>query len=185
MNEATTDLPAAPQTLQDLLDREAIRDCLHRYCRGIDRVDEACLRSVYWPDATDRHGPYQGTATGFIEWALDKLKDAPRGVHMLSNILIDLRGEVAGVESYFHALQVDRDAQGGLRENTLVGRYVDRFEKRGGQWRIAQRTVVYDWIGQQAMAEKSDEQAFGVRQPNGARQPADPLYAMLKGLPAR
>ena len=96
---------------------------------------------------------------------------------MLSNILIDLRVQVAGVESYFHALQVDRDPQGGLRKNTLVGRYVDRFEKRGGQWRIAQRTVVYDWIRQQAMTGQSDEQAFGVRQPKGARQPADPLYA--------
>ena len=119
---STHHLPAPAQTLQNLLDREAIRDCLHRYCRGIDRVDEACLRSVYWPDATDRHGPYQGTASGFIEWALDKLKDAPRGVHLLYNILIDLRGEVAGVESYFQALQGDRDAQGQPRESLLVGR---------------------------------------------------------------
>jgi hypothetical protein len=179
---STHDLPAPAQTLQNLLDREAIRDCLHRYCRGIDRVDEACLRSVYWPDATDRHGPYQGTASGFIEWALDKLKDAPRGVHLLSNILIDLRGEVAGVESYFQALQGDRDAQGQPRESLLVGRYVDRFEKRGGEWRIAQRTVVYDWIRQQPMSGESDEARFGVRQPNGARQPADALYAMLAGL---
>jgi len=179
---STHDLPAPAQTLQNLLDREAIRDCLHRYCRGIDRVDEACLRSVYWPDATDRHGPYQGTASGFIEWALDKLKDAPRGVHLLSNILIDLRGEVAGVESYFQALQGDRDAQGQPRESLLVGRYVDRFEKRGGEWRIAQRTVVYDWIRQQPMSGESDEARFGVRQPNGGRQPADALYAMLAGL---
>ena len=179
---STHDLPAPAQTLQNLLDREAIRDCLHRYCRGIDRVDEACLRSVYWPDATDRHGPYQGTASGFIEWALDKLKDAPRGVHLLSNILIDLRGEVAGVESYFQALQGDRDAQGQPRESLLVGRYVDRFEKRGGEWRIAQRTVVYDWIRQQPMSGESDELRFGVRQPNGARKPSDALYAMLAGL---
>ena len=175
-------LPANAQTLQDLLDREAIRDCLHRYCRGVDRMDEACLRSVYWPDGTDRHGPYQGSASGFVDWALDKLKNAPRGVHMLSNILIDLRGDVAGVESYFHALQADMDAQGQPRQSMLVGRYVDRFEKRQGEWRIAQRTVVYDWIDQQAMGGGSDAQRFGVRQPNGARQPHDPLYAMLSGL---
>lgn len=176
------ELPANAHTLQDLLDREAIRDCLHRYCRGIDRMDEACLRSVYWPDATDRHGPYQGTASGFIEWALDKLKDAPRGVHLLSNILIDLRGEVAGVESYFQALQGDRDANSQPRESMLVGRYVDRFEKRAGEWRIAQRTVVYDWIRQQPMSGENDEARFGVRQPNGARKPLDALYAMLAGL---
>ncbi len=182
MTSATHTLPAAAHSLQDLLDREAIRDCLHRYCRGIDRMDEACLRSVYWPDATDRHGPYQGTASGFVEWALEKLKDAPRGVHMLSNIQIDLRGEVAGVESYFHALQADKDEAGKPRETMLLGRYVDRFEKRQGEWRIATRTVVYDWIRQQPMTAQSDAQRFGVRQPNGARQPHDPLYDMLAGL---
>lgn len=175
-------LAANAHKLQDLLDREAIRDCLHRYCRGIDRRDEACLRSVYWPDGTDRHGPYQGSATGFVEWALDKLQGAPRGVHMLSNILIDLRGDVAGVESYFHALQADRDESGQARETMLTGRYVDRFEKRAGEWRIAQRTVVYDWIRQQPLSGESDEQRFGVRQPNGAQHPQDPLYAMLAGL---
>lgn len=182
MTDAHNALPAPARTLQDMLDREAIRDCLHRYCRGIDRRDEACLRSVYWPDGTDRHGPYQGSASGFVEWALDKLQGGPRGVHMLSNILIDLRGEVAGVESYFHALQADLDAQGQPRESMLVGRYIDRFEKRGGEWRIAQRTVVYDWIRQQPMSADSDAQRFGVRQPNGAQQPHDALYTMLAAL---
>jgi hypothetical protein len=180
MDEKT--LPAHASCLEQLLDREAIRDCLHRYCRGIDRLDEACLRSVYWPDATDRHGPYQGSATGFVEWALDKLKTSGRMVHMISNILIDLRGDVAGVESYFHALQADRDAQGNPQETMLCGRYVDRFEKREGHWRIAQRTVVYDWMRQQAMSDQDDPRFFGVRQPQGARKPVDPLYDMLAQL---
>ena len=29
-----------------LLDREAIRECIFRYCRGIDRQDEQALRSA-------------------------------------------------------------------------------------------------------------------------------------------
>ena len=43
---------SAPNTieLQDLVAREAIRDCLYRYCRGIDRADAEMLRSAYWPD---------------------------------------------------------------------------------------------------------------------------------------
>jgi hypothetical protein len=28
---------------------------------------------------------------------------------------------------------------------TAGGRYVDRFERRAGQWKIAERTVVVDW----------------------------------------
>ena len=125
------------------------------------------------------------SASGFIEMALVKLRNAGRMVHQISNILIELRGSVAAVESSFLAFQQDLDAQGQPVQTLLLGRYVDRFEQREGQWRVAARTVVYDWIRQQAMTGQSDEQAFGVRQPNGARQPADPLYAMLKGLPAR
>ncbi|MBU2288248.1 MAG: nuclear transport factor 2 family protein, partial [Gammaproteobacteria bacterium] len=86
-------------TLQDLLDREAIRECLYRYCRGIDRADEAALRSSYWDDATDCHGAYRGSASGFIEQALAKLRRGGRRVHQISNVLIDLRGDHAAVES--------------------------------------------------------------------------------------
>lgn len=39
--------------VQELLDREAIRDCLTRYAHAVDRGDEAMLRAVYWPGATD------------------------------------------------------------------------------------------------------------------------------------
>ena len=38
--------PDCQADLHALLDREAIRDCLYRYCRGIDRADEAALRST-------------------------------------------------------------------------------------------------------------------------------------------
>lgn len=175
-------LPATAKNLQDLLDREAIRDCLHRYCRGVDRRDEACLKSVYWPEATDQHGPYQGSAEGFVNWALEKLQSAPRGVHMLSNILIDLRGNKAGVESYFHALQTEVGADDQVLECMMAGRYIDLFEKRDDEWRVAKRTVVYDWIRYSDKGELSDEQRFGVRQPNGRQQPDDTLYQMLESL---
>ena len=98
--------------LQALLDKEAIRDCLYRYCRGIDRLDETALRSAYWPDGTDNHGAYKGTAAGFVDWALQKLPGAGRMVHNIGNILIELRGSVAAVESSFLAFQQDLDAQG-------------------------------------------------------------------------
>lgn len=97
---------------QALADKDAIRECLYRYSRGIDRCDAEALRSAYWPDATDRHGPYQGSAEGFIDWALDKLPGSGRMVHLLGNIAIELRGEQAAVESYFQAFQTGTSAQG-------------------------------------------------------------------------
>jgi hypothetical protein len=133
-----------PQDLQALLDREAIRDSLYRYCRGIDRADEAALRSAYWDDATDCHGAWNGTASGFIEQALPRLRQGGRRVHQITNVLIELHGDVAAVESSFFALQVP--AHQPTLETFLCGRYVDRFERRGKEWRVAARTVVYDWL---------------------------------------
>lgn len=168
----------------ELMDREAIRECMNRYCRGIDRQDEAALRGAYWPDATDRHGPYQGSATGFIDWALKKLAaDSERSIHNITNMSITLAGTQAGVETYFLALQRDRDPQGVAREVFLAGRYVDRFEKRGGEWRIAARTVVYDWLRDLGAPGVTEAEHFGtVRQPLGSLYGSDPVYALLASL---
>lgn len=166
--------------LQELLDREAIRDCLYRYCRGVDRADEAALRGSYWPDAHDRHGAYDGPVEGFIQGALAIFKTDPRNIHHVSNILIEFAGPTeAAVETSFLALQRAPDKDGIVRQVLLCGRYCDRFEKRGEQWRVAHRTVVYDWQDEQTPPEKSEAERFGPRQPIGGQKPDDPIYALL------
>lgn len=167
-------------TLQSLLDKESIRECLYRYCRGIDRADEAWLRSAYWPDAHDCHGAYRGNVEGFFAQALPRLQAGGRGVHQITNILIDLHGARATVESSFFALQTQVSST--TQETWLCGRYLDLFEKREDQWRIADRTVVYDWIEERTRAElaQSNDSLFGKRQPVGGRAPNDPLYAFLQ-----
>ena len=177
-----------PPQLQSLMDREAIRECIFRYCRGIDRCDEAALRASYWPDATDSHGAYRGSASGFIDAALPKLREAGRMVHFVGNLSIELVGASAAVETYFLAWQRDRSgAQGSEQETFLAGRYVDRFERRhiDGQdeWRVAARVVVYDWVQPLGAAPTASEaQRFGLRTPIGARKPDDPWYALLDAL---
>lgn len=169
--------------LQDLLDREAIRDCLYRYCRGIDRADEEALSSAYWPDATDCHGAYRGSAAGFIARALPRLRAGGSRVHTISNILIELHGAVAAVESSFLALQTSASAP--THETFLCGRYVDRFEQRDGEWRVANRTVVYDWIEERTRPELVDPQTlFGMRRPKGSAAPSDPVYTLLDAVRA-
>lgn len=169
--------------LDQLLDREAIRECLFRYCRGVDRCDEAALRSAYWPDGTDSHGPYRGSASGFIDWVLERLRTSERSIHMISNLSITLHGQWAAVESYFQALQRKPDETGKSREVFLAGRYVDRFEKRAGEWRIAHRVVVYDWMRDLGTPDLQEREHFGPRQPVGSRFPHDPVYALLRGAP--
>ncbi len=170
-------------TLQALLDREAIRECVFLYCRGIDRADEAALRASYWPDATDSHGAYKGPASGFIDLALPKLLAAGRMVHHVGNLSIVLRGAQAAVETYFLAWQRDRAADGTEQETFLAGRYVDRFEKRGTEWRVADRVVVYDWQQLMGLAPAGSEtERFGPRTPIGAKRPDDPWYRLLAAL---
>ena len=171
------------EKLQQLLDREAIRDCLYRYCRGIDRVDEDALRSAYWPDATGRHGANLSSGKAFIDHTLEVLKTAGRSVHMIGNILIELRGDVAAVESYFRTTLGGRDEQGQPQETLLAGRYVDRFERRQGEWRVAERTVVYDWVRQNPMPAELLPETFGQRQPTGAHKPDDHVYTLLAQAP--
>jgi hypothetical protein len=166
-------------TLTELMDREAIRDCIYRYCRGIDRADEAALRSSYWEDAHDSHGAYVGPAEGFIRHAVEVFKRGPRNVHQVSNILIEFMGpEAAAVESYFNALQRGPDAAGVVRQVLLAGRYCDRFEKRNGAWRVARRVVIYDWVEEQTPPEADEATRFGPRRPIGSAWPDDPVYAM-------
>jgi hypothetical protein len=166
--------------LTELLDREAIRDCLYRYCRGIDRADEATLRSAYWPDAEDCHGAYDGPVEGFFQWVLAVFKTGARNIHQISNILIEFKGDSqAVVESYFNALQRGTDRKGTVRQYLLAGRYCDRMEKRDGQWRVARRIVVFDWVEEQPAPEQSEEVRFGVRRPVGGAFPNDPIYELL------
>ena len=134
------------QAAAELADREAIRDCLFRYSRGIDRADEALLASVYWPGAMDYHTGFAGTAEEFIAWSMPRLAVLEDKVHMLGNIFIRIEGEVAKVETYFWSVSV---APGDPPVQTLAcGRYLDRFEKRADEWRIAERHVAHDWFNE-------------------------------------
>lgn len=163
--------------LDQLLDREAIRDCLYRYCRGIDRADEAALRSSYWPDATDRHGATSGPVEGFFDRVKAAWARGARNVHHVGNILIEMRADgFAEVESYFLALQRGPGPDGIERQVMLSGRYCDRFARRGGEWRVLERVVVYDWVDHQTPPDGTEAERFGARQPIGAPWPADPAY---------
>jgi hypothetical protein len=166
--------------LTELMDREAIRDCLYRYCRGIDRADEQALRSAYWPDALDNHGAYSGSAEGFIAYALEAFRAGPRNVHQICNVLIEFRGPTdARVESLFNALQRGPSKDGVIRQYFLAGRYCDAFEKRGEEWRVLHRTVVYDWVEEQSPPASPEDARFGPRRPIGRPYPDDPVYALL------
>jgi hypothetical protein len=123
----------------------AITEVLHRYCRGMDRMDRELTLSCWHPGGTDEHAPlYAGSAEGFVEW-LWPVHAAMLGTrHALSNILIEVDGERAVSESYWNVILRVRRA-GGVVDIFGGGRYLDRLECIDGEWAIRHRCSVHDW----------------------------------------
>jgi hypothetical protein len=142
--------------LEDVVAREQIRDAVHRYCRGADRCDDALLRSVYHPDATEDHGGFGGSAAQYCDEAIPRLRRLWAATqHVLGQIAIELDGDVAHVESSFVGYHVRRpDEQGRVLMWELGGRYLDRFERRDGAWLIAHRLLVEDWEDMREIREE-------------------------------
>lgn len=137
------DLP--DHALQELLDKQAIHEVLMRYCRGVDRCDEELIRTAYHPDGVDEHGIYASNGWEFARTIVAaKLDETQWCRHDIANHLIELDGEVALSEATFMSYQ---QKVGEVAVQVLAGRYVDRFERREGTWRIARRLVVHDWSG--------------------------------------
>ncbi|MEM6496081.1 MAG: nuclear transport factor 2 family protein [Pseudomonadota bacterium] len=143
------------KALQRLLDKDEIRDLMARYARGVDRADwDVGVRSTYHEDAYDDHGDYKGDVDGFIAFGKDRLGDIPQAVHFLGQSLIEFASDtVAVVETYFctmHTLGPEAKVKYGAADQkgpvqlSHIGRYVDRVEKRKGEWRIAHRICVFE-----------------------------------------
>jgi hypothetical protein len=157
--------------LRELLDRQRIRDCMARYARGIDRYDEALVRSAFHPDATDCHGPFTVGLEEFFASVLPTVRDREATQHYLMNQHVEFEGpDGANVETYF---VVVRKMPGHDGVEQMGGRYVDRFERRDGDWRIALRVLVVDW---QAVADGSGmAHALAVHH-RGSADKGDPSY---------
>jgi hypothetical protein len=134
------------ELLKQLVDREAIRECLYRYCRGIDSLDADLVRSAYWPDIEAQQLDFKGDTEGFIAWSFPQIKKMDLMRHQVANITIKLDGEEADVESSFVSYR-RFEADGRKRQQLGGGRYIDRFQRRGGEWRIAKRLVISEWSG--------------------------------------
>lgn len=145
--------PSPEQALRRLFDKDEIHDAMTRYARGVDRGDWELMRSTYHPDAFDSHGDYKGDIDGLIKWLDQRFAGVDNSMHFLGNCLIEFAGpDLALVETYFVSRRLrpptaDESKTIGPKDamcREAWGRYVDRFERREGQWRVAHRTVVLE-----------------------------------------
>ena len=131
------ELAALRAAVQEIKDRQDIRDCIVRESRARDRQDIGAIEACWWGDGVDEHG---AVITGAADYAAKANMGHKMNFHMTShnitNHICDLDGDVAHCESY---------VVGGLswldnKTTTIaMGRYLDRLERRNGEWRMLVR----------------------------------------------
>jgi len=145
--EAHSTSSGRDRAIEVLLDKEAIRDCLARFCHGFDRGDADIVKSAYWPDATEDHaGSYEGPVYPWVDEIVEFLRARHSTWKTHGINLIRISGEEADVESYLFAVSNLPDAAGDDRLVLTGARYLDRMQKRAGEWRILRRVAVVDWF---------------------------------------
>lgn len=137
-------MDATSQELKSFLDRESIRECIARLARGEDRRNAALISASYWADSITDYGVFKGKFDEYLAWVVPGAEAIKNTQHVLGQSFIELQGDAAQVET--HVISYHRVDMGtGDQDTCIGGRYLDRLEKRGGEWRIASRTMLYDW----------------------------------------
>ena len=149
---------ALAKMVQELWDRQAIHDCIARYCRGVDRFDRELILSAFHADALDEHGKFVGNPEEFVDWALGQHGAAHLShQHLILNHRCDLDGTTAHTETYFMFVSMNKS---GKPVTMGGGRYVDRLERREGRWAIAARVCLRDWSQMDERPDMDDLSSF-------------------------
>jgi SnoaL-like domain len=168
-----------------LLAERDIRNVVLRYCRGIDRMDLALVRSCYHSDAQEHHGEFAGGIEAALAWVWEVLETYESTLHVTANMLVEVHeatGASARCETYGEALHFPR-ADGG-RPGVAIGfRFIDDLERRPSadgppEWRFSHRVATTEWIRKFVDQEYSPIPERLVR---GRRDRSDPLYAPWPG----
>jgi hypothetical protein len=175
-------MPDRDPELQLLLDKQALHEVLMRYCRGVDRMDPELIASVFHPDAIDDHGIFSSTRRDdFVEWVIPFQARFTVTAHMMTNEYYEVFGDVAFGEAYAIMYSEIPPADGNPPQLIkTTGRYVDRFERRDGEWRIAHRRLIIESDETANLVDHStdlrgeefDRSAFV----QGTRDRSDPSY---------
>jgi ketosteroid isomerase-like protein len=129
---------------RELLDRQAIADLIHDYCRHVDENRADRLASLFFEDCVADYGPaLGGPVTGaarLIEGLSAGLDRFEATHHQVSNIQLDFESpdRARGVTyvTAWHRMP------GDTPDATVYGQYHDVFERRDGRWGIAERRIL-------------------------------------------
>ena len=168
--------------VQYLKDRQAILDVVMRHARGHDRHDIELMNSCFWDDGVDEHGQFVTPGPEYGNWA-NTVHTAGYFLHMhnITNHTCEIDGDTAHCETYVIGALLPRSMPG--RAKFVSGRYLDRLERRDGQWRILVRrtTIEVEIEGDAKWPENEISATF----PKGTWDTADLSYARPLRLDSR
>lgn len=131
--------------LQQLEDKEAIRNLLLDYGRHLDSRDFAAYGRLFAKDGEWVGG--FGTASGgpagiqaFMEKSMGTAPNQAKNYHLLSNFVITVNGDTATAWSRW-AFVVPGERGAAIAQ---AGRYDDTLVRENGRWRIKRRVASND-----------------------------------------
>jgi 3-phenylpropionate/cinnamic acid dioxygenase small subunit len=122
----------------------------YRYAAAVDACDVEDFLAVFTPEGRlrsyhpDEEEPFADLA-GHAQLAT--IPNTMRGMHrrtthMMTNHLVEVEGDAATGVVLCTARHLSTDA--GHTMNVII-RYIDRYERRGGAWKIADRQIRFLW----------------------------------------
>ena len=137
--------------LHRLLAKEAITEALLSYARSVDRLDFDGVRAVFHEDSVVDYGTmFRGSGPGFVDFLAEVQPPMVTHTHHLSNIAISVHTaepgstiDRAGSEAYVMVRSRILAEDGRPLELIAHARYVDRWERRDGTWRVSDRRYLH------------------------------------------
>jgi hypothetical protein len=132
------------EILDQIRSRQQIEEQLHRWARGADRIDIEEMQSVFHPKANINYGYSNGPVEEFLPWVVKfHSEELVWTSHWIVNLLIKFEENKAHSEAGVDCC-LRYKGKDGLADLIVAGRYLDRWERRDGEWRIIDRTSVLD-----------------------------------------
>jgi len=167
-------LAALEAKVQELMDRQAIFDCIKRNSRGNDRFDQELVAGSYHPDGMHELGANRIPGRDYGQHAnRSHATIAEVNLHNVTMHTCEILGDVAHTESYVIGLFADK---GGQTSRMLAGRYIDRLERRNGEWRIALRRATVEVAMEGRAILPNGKMLPGSGYLKGNRDRSDPSY---------
>jgi hypothetical protein len=172
---------AAPADRAAAIDRALSKQALHEintaYCRAADRADDALMRTLWHEDAKVSYGEYSGGFEGFCAYWAGVRDHFERLTHLIGTDYYEITGDRAVGETQVARIEV-LPRKTGTIDRMIGGRFLDRFERRGGVWKLTGRAFVLDWNVNRPTTAQWDKGVFASLTLRGARAPDDPVYAL-------